>query len=73
MAKYKIRNLKFLKQTFKVSIKTFCKKWEKKLFPNDYQLEKCQNEYHLGSRDLMFSRHSWHVLMTHISLLKRNL
>ena len=33
MAKYKIRNLKFLKQTFKVSIKTFCKKWEEETLP----------------------------------------
>ena len=28
MAKYNIRNLKVLKQTFEVSIKVFCRKWE---------------------------------------------
>ena len=33
MAKKTIRNLKFLKQTHEVSIKTFCRKWEGETLP----------------------------------------
>ena len=33
MAKYKIRNLKFLKQRFEDSIKIFCKKWKGETIP----------------------------------------
>ena len=50
MAKYKIRNLKVFKQTFEVSIKTFCRKWEVETLPKRFfifkELKKCQNEYY---------------------------
>ena len=41
---------KFLKQTFEVSIKKFCRKPEEQTFPKWFfifkQLGKCQNEYY---------------------------
>ena len=50
MEKYKIRNLKVLKQTFGISIKKFCKKWEGETLPKWFfifkQLEKWQNEFY---------------------------
>ena len=48
MAKYKIRNLKVLIQTFEISIKKFCRKWEGETLPKWFlvfkQIEKFQNE-----------------------------
>ena len=51
MAKYNIKkNWKSFKQTFEVSIKFFCRKWERETFPKWFfiykQLDKCQNEYY---------------------------
>ena len=32
---------KLFKQTFEASIKTLCRKWKEKLFPNDYSILGC--------------------------------
>ena len=58
MAKYKIRNLeKFLKQTFEVSIKIFCWKWERETLTKWFfiykELDKCQNEYYPDNPNLI--------------------
>ena len=70
-------SLKFLKQTFEVSIKIFCWKWEGENLPKRFfiykQLEKCQIEYYSDNLNLkrFCRRTSLHVLMLPISLLKK--
>ena len=67
---------KFLKQTFELSIKTFCRKWEGKTFPKWLviykQLDKCHNEYYADNSDLISfcRRFSFHLIMFPITLLK---
>ena len=79
MVKYKVRNLKVLKQTIEVSIKKFWRTWERetllKWFFIFKQLDKCQNEYYSDNLNLisLCIRILLHVLMFPISLLKRNL
>ena len=50
MAKYNIRNLQVFKTNIWISIKTFCRKWEREALPKRFfifkQLGKCQNEYY---------------------------
>ena len=50
-------NWKFFKQTFEVSIKEFCRKWERETLPKWFfiykQLDKCQNEYSPGNRNII--------------------
>ena len=70
-------SLKFLKQTFEVSIKIFCRKWEGENLPKWFfiykQLEKCQIEYYSDNLNLkrFCRRTSLHVFMLPISLLKK--
>ena len=77
MTKYKIRN--FSKQTFEVSIKTFCRKWEGEALPkwffNLKHLEKCQIKYYPDNLNWISfcSLTSLQLLMFPISLLTRNL
>ena len=80
MAKYNIKkNWKSFKQTFEVSIKFFCRKWERETFPKWFfiykQLDKCQNEYYPENPNItrFCRRTSLHVLMFPNFLLKKNL
>ena len=74
-----IKKWQSIKQTIEVSIKTFCRTWERETLPQWFfifkQLDKCQNEYYSDNLNLisLCRRISLHVLMFPIFLLKRNL